>query len=157
MIGRFFIGIGVGTGFAIDPIYIAEISPAVHRGGLVTWSELATNFGIVLGFISLLVYSPFDDGFQWRLMLGTGGILPVVMIYLSSYVMIESPRWLVAKNRIDEAEQVLTRLYPEGKYIEQDLSHSIFSRRMIIFVLKFVHPCFHMPICIRRFCGDQCT
>mmetsp|Transcript_27497 Transcript_27497/g.42662 ORF Transcript_27497/g.42662 Transcript_27497/m.42662 type:complete len:513 (+) Transcript_27497:234-1772(+) len=114
MIGRFFIGIGVGTGFAIDPIYIAEISPAVHRGGLVTWSELATNFGIVLGFTSLLAYSPLSDGLQWRVMVGTGGILPLVMIYLSSYVMIESPRWLVAKNRTEEAEQNLTRIYPEG-------------------------------------------
>jgi len=29
----------------VDPVYIAEVSPAAHRGGLVTWSEIATNVG----------------------------------------------------------------------------------------------------------------
>ncbi len=31
MVGRAFVGIGVGSGLAIDPVYIAEISPAAHR------------------------------------------------------------------------------------------------------------------------------
>jgi len=52
MFGRVFVGLGVGFGLAIDPIYIAEISPAVHRGRLVTWSEIAVNVGLVLGFSS---------------------------------------------------------------------------------------------------------
>ena len=45
MFGRVFVGLGVGFGLAIDPIYISEISPASHRGRLVTWSEIATNVG----------------------------------------------------------------------------------------------------------------
>ena len=36
MIGRFFVGLGVGSGLAIDPMYIAEISPPDQRGYLVT-------------------------------------------------------------------------------------------------------------------------
>jgi len=39
LVGRMFIGFGVGIGLAIDPLYIAEITPAKHRGQLVTWSE----------------------------------------------------------------------------------------------------------------------
>jgi MFS family permease len=31
MLGRIFVGLGVGFGLAIDPLYIAEISPAAHR------------------------------------------------------------------------------------------------------------------------------
>jgi len=50
MIGRIFVGLGVGFGLAIDPLYIAEISPAAHRGRLVTWSEIALNVGLVFGF-----------------------------------------------------------------------------------------------------------
>ena len=38
LIGRMFIGWGVGIGLAIDPLYIAEVTPAKHRGQLVTWS-----------------------------------------------------------------------------------------------------------------------
>ena len=48
--GRIFVGLGVGIGMAVDPVYISEISPAKHRGNLVTWSEIAINTGIVLGF-----------------------------------------------------------------------------------------------------------
>ena len=49
MIGRLFVGLGVGFGLAIDPLYIAEIAPAEHRGRLSCWSEFAINVGILLG------------------------------------------------------------------------------------------------------------
>ena len=77
----------------IDPLYIAEVSPAGRRGELVTWSEFALNIGIVLGFFTGLVFYDIDDSTEWRLMFLTGGILPVVMIVLVRTVMPESPRW----------------------------------------------------------------
>ena len=39
LVGRTFIGWGIGIGLSIDPLFIAEITPAQHRGMLVTWSE----------------------------------------------------------------------------------------------------------------------
>lgn len=44
MIGRTFVGLGVGFGLAVDPVYIGEISQAAHRGQLVTWSEIAVSY-----------------------------------------------------------------------------------------------------------------
>ena len=58
--GRTIVGLGVGFGLAVDPLYIAEISPAKYRGRLVTWSEIATNVGILLGFIMGFAYSGLD-------------------------------------------------------------------------------------------------
>lgn len=43
MFGRTFVGLGVGFGLAVDPVYIGEISQAAHRGQLVTWSEIAVS------------------------------------------------------------------------------------------------------------------
>ena len=43
MFGRTFVGLGVGFGLAVDPVYIGEISQAAHRGQLVTWSEIAVR------------------------------------------------------------------------------------------------------------------
>ena len=35
LMGRLITGFGVGTGLAIDPLYISEISPPMYRGALV--------------------------------------------------------------------------------------------------------------------------
>lgn len=83
MLGRFFVGVGVGFGLAVDPMYISEISQAAHRGQLVTWSEIAINVGILLGFISGLVFSGVDESIAWRLMFALGAILPCFVIYFA--------------------------------------------------------------------------
>lgn len=83
MLGRSFVGLGVGFGLAVDPVYISEISQAAHRGQLVTWSEIAVNIGILLGFISGLVFSSVDADIAWRLMFAMGVILPCFVIYFS--------------------------------------------------------------------------
>jgi len=61
-----------------------------------------------------LIFSGVDDDLAWRLMFALGAILPCFVIYFSTFVMPESPRWLVSKNREDEARDVLKLLYPDG-------------------------------------------
>eukprot|EP00971_Amphidinium_carterae_P351048 6491878-Amphidinium_carterae.2 len=50
LLGRVIVGISVGIGMSIDPMYISESAPAQHRGKLTTWAEMATNIGIALGY-----------------------------------------------------------------------------------------------------------
>jgi MFS family permease len=47
---------------------------------------------------------------KWRLMLSCGAILPMILIGLVVTVMPESPRWLLAKGRTDEARRVIAQL-----------------------------------------------
>lgn len=107
MLGRAIVGLGVGFGLAVDPVYIAEISPPEERGRLVTWSEVATNVGILIGFMTGFMFGGLEREIAWRFMLGMGGVLPIVMLLLVWLVMPESPRWLVQKGRLEEARQVL--------------------------------------------------
>eukprot|EP00562_Extubocellulus_spinifer_P006675 CAMPEP_0178533400 /NCGR_PEP_ID=MMETSP0696-20121128/34470_1 /TAXON_ID=265572 /ORGANISM="Extubocellulus spinifer, Strain CCMP396" /LENGTH=539 /DNA_ID=CAMNT_0020165427 /DNA_START=231 /DNA_END=1850 /DNA_ORIENTATION=- len=118
MAGRLFVGLGVGSGLAIDPVYIAEISPAAHRGRLVTWSEIALNVGIVLGFASGAIFYSLPSDTAWRYMFALGAILPTIMIFLAIFVMPESPRWLVSKGKEEEAKDVLQKLYPGGYNVD---------------------------------------
>jgi MFS family permease len=103
-------------------LYIAEVSPAAHRGELVTWSEAAINVGIVLGFFSGIVFYNLNDNLEWRLMFAMGCILPICMIILSRTVMAESPRWLVSKGLDEEAKEVLRKIYPEGEIEQYNIS-----------------------------------
>jgi MFS family permease len=77
MVGRMIVGLGVGCGEAIDPMYISEISPAKNRGELVSFAEAGVAFGVVLGFASSLIFRNMDeDPDQGRYMLGLGGVFP---------------------------------------------------------------------------------
>lgn len=51
---------------------------------------------------------------SWRLMFFAGIFIPCLMIYLALSVMPESPRWLVANRRDDEAKSVLQQIYPQN-------------------------------------------
>jgi len=118
--GRTIVGLGVGTGEAIDPMYISEIAPAEHRGYLVSWAEAGVAVGVVTGFASSLFLFPFldDDPNEWRYMLGLGAVMPLVMLFLVARVMPESPRWLLTKGHEQQARTVLERTYPPGHDVD---------------------------------------
>lgn len=126
--GRVFVGLGIGFGLAIDPLYISEISPAGHRGHFVTYSELATNVGILIGFSCGLIFSRLEEDLAWRVMLLMGIVLPIIVIFLALFIMPESPRWLVQNNRMQEARVVLDKLYPphfDTEELVEDIKQSI--------------------------------
>lgn len=114
LLGRAMVGIGVGIGLAIDPMYISEVTPANHRGELVTWSEVAMNVGASLGFSSGWWFSDLPDGQQWRAMLLLGAVMPTLMVIVCLTIMPESPRWLISNRRDTEAVRVLKKMYPDG-------------------------------------------
>lgn len=112
---RIFTGFAIGVSLAIDPLYISEVAPASHRGQLTTLSEIAINFGILLGFIANWVFADLPAGENWRTMKLVGTIGPLTMIILSLTVMPESPRWLAAQGRDTEAEEVLRSTHNAGE------------------------------------------
>lgn len=116
--GRIIMGVGVGIGFSIDPLYIAEVAPAAHRGEFTSWCEVAVNVGITLGFLVNLLFRGLPRTIGWRVMVGAGSFLPLLLIVLAVAIMPESPRWLVSRGRSAEAARVLRRTHPEGADVE---------------------------------------
>lgn len=109
LIGRVVVGLGVGTGLSIDPLYISELSPSHLRGKLVTWSEISINIGILSGYGAGLTFNGLPDTYNWRIMNGLAAIAPIVIFALSVTWMPESPRWLLRNGRKEEAEAILVR------------------------------------------------
>ncbi len=94
-------GIGVGGTSNLAPIYIAEISPPAIRGRLVCMFELGWQIGGLVGFwinygISLHAPKMWIVPFAVQL-------IPSGILFVGSFWLRESPRWLMSKGRRDPA------------------------------------------------------
>merc|ERR1719446_782690 len=111
IIGRGLVGIGIGFGLVIGPIYLAEISPPVHRAWFGSWFETSINIGVVIAFAVGWGFTYFPLGQGWRLMYAMGGIMPFGVLVLVATCMLESPRWLIQHQRREEAEFVVKKIF----------------------------------------------
>ncbi|MGC4128129.1 MAG: sugar porter family MFS transporter [Bergeyella sp.] len=108
---RFMGGLGVGASTVAAPAYISEIAPAKDRGRLVSLYQFNIVLGILVAFLSNYLLSGIGDD-DWRWMLGVQAI-PAAIYTIFVISIPESPRWLVSKNRINEARKVMAIVSPD--------------------------------------------
>jgi MFS transporter, SP family, xylose:H+ symportor len=110
---RFMGGLAIGGASVVSPMYIAEISPAVCRGRLVAVMQFNIVFGILLAYFSNYIIAGLDLGDnEWRWMFGVL-VVPSVVFFLLLFLAPNSPRWLVARGRVEEARGIFQRLGAE--------------------------------------------
>src|ERR1700674_395623 len=104
---RFIGGLGIGGSSVLGPMYIAEIAPAAWRGRLVGFFQFNVVFGILVAYLSnfAIGLGHFGDA-EWRWDLGVAAI-PAAFFLVMLFTIPRSPRWLVKKQRIAEAREVL--------------------------------------------------
>lgn len=108
-------GFGVGAASVIAPAYIAEVSPAHVRGRLGSLQQLAIVTGIFSSLLSDAILATAAGGSAEVLWLGQAAwrwmfiaeAIPAVVYGLLAFRLPESPRFLVARNKLDKASQVL--------------------------------------------------
>jgi MFS transporter, SP family, arabinose:H+ symporter len=107
MVFRFIGGLGIGGSSVLGPVYIAELAPAKWRGRMVGLFQINVVLGILLAYLSNYLISLLNLGpLQWRWQLGIAGV-PSVLFLIMLYGIPRSSRWLVTKNRTDEALAIL--------------------------------------------------
>ncbi|KAI4461913.1 sugar transporter-like [Holotrichia oblita] len=112
---RFIAGMSVGAAFAMVPPYVAEISDTAVRGAI---GALFGNF-ITAGMMISFTLGPF---LSIKLFNIVEVLFPVIMVALS-YFIVESPYYLVANNKMREAEEVLKYLRSKSeKEVQNELT-----------------------------------
>ncbi|MFB3779151.1 MAG: sugar porter family MFS transporter [Bryobacteraceae bacterium] len=106
---RFVGGLAVGGASVVSPLYISEISPARYRGRMVAITQFNVVFGILLAYLSNYTIGRLHLGeHEWRWMFGVMAA-PSLLFFLLVFLTPQSPRWLVARGRLEEAARVLER------------------------------------------------
>jgi len=124
---RFIGGLGVGGASVVAPMYIAEISPAKNRGTLVAVAQLNIVFGMLVAYLSNYYLASLNLGnAEWRWMFGVEAI-PAALFFIFLFTTVNSPRWLIAKNRVDEAKLTLKMCGTDSGNIEKEIEDIKFS------------------------------
>ncbi|MFM9921578.1 MFS transporter [Variovorax sp. H27-G14] len=109
---RFVTGLGIGGEYAAINSAIDELIPARVRGRVNLaingsfWIGAALGAGISLVLIDARVIGPV---WGWRAGFALGAVLAVAMLLVRRDVP-ESPRWLIAHGRIDEAKRIIEEI-----------------------------------------------
>jgi SP family arabinose:H+ symporter-like MFS transporter len=132
ILGRILSGIAIGMASTIVPLYISEVAPAKIRGTLVSTNQLAFAIGMTTVFIvnAIIANTHTNDWnilLGWRFMFGSG-MVPALLFFVLTFIIPESPRFLIKIGKNDEAKSILVRLNgievakKESTEIEKSLS-----------------------------------
>ncbi len=114
-------GMAMGAASILAPAYISEIAPTKVRGRLATLQQLMIVIGLFMAFMSNYWLAGLSGGatevlwggFQtWRWMFWAE-IIPASIFFVSLLAIPESPRYLVAAGKVDEAGKVLKSILPK--------------------------------------------
>ncbi|KAI9378391.1 hypothetical protein POPTR_018G085200v4 [Populus trichocarpa] len=108
IIGRCFLGAGIGFSNQAVPLYLSEMAPAKVRGAVNQLFQLTTCLGIlVANFINYGTEKIHPWG--WRLSLGLATV-PATIMFVGGIFLPETPNSLVEQGKLEEARRVLEKV-----------------------------------------------
>jgi putative MFS transporter len=123
LITRFFAGVGLGAEPPLADTYLTDLVPARHRGRYISIAYTLAFCGVpVVGFLArgLTDAEIFGiPGWRWMFVLGALG---AAVVFTLRHGLPESPRWLQAMGRTEEAEKIVDGLENEARQANRELA-----------------------------------
>jgi SP family arabinose:H+ symporter-like MFS transporter len=130
-------GVGIGIVSIVCPLYISEVSPASHRGRMVSLYQLAVTVGFLGAYLMNYFLLDLSVDFSshnallqkifgtevWRGMLGAE-TLPALMFFLIIFLIPESPRWLLVKGQESKAVSIFSKIYNNTSVIAHQINET---------------------------------
>lgn len=109
ILSRILVGLAVGIVNFIVPLYLSEVAPKQMRGTLVSLYQWAITAGILFSYV---INGAFASAvYNWRWML-FAGVAPGIILLVGMSFLGDTPRWLVSKNRDEEAKKIYRKIEP---------------------------------------------
>ncbi len=108
---RFVLGIAVGAASSLSPMYLSEISPAPVRTDNVNKNAIFIVLGQLTAFsVNAILGNAWGSWSPiWRIMVVSASI-PAIVLWVNSFHIGGSPRWLVLKKQFKKAGKLFARL-----------------------------------------------
>lgn len=116
---RFIAAIGLGAEIVTGYAVVNEFAPIKRRGHWSGMTAIVANTGAP---ITLIIASFMIPKFGWRSMFILIGTLALIL-WLARRHFPESPRWLLAKGRNEEANEIISKLTARGLYDKDEIIH----------------------------------
>ncbi len=110
ILSRILVGLAVGIVNFVVPLYLSEVSPKQLRGTLVSLYQWAITAGILFSYVINAAFAQAVYSWRWMLF---AGVFPGLVLLIGMMFLSDTPRWLVSKNRDDEAKEVFKKIEPD--------------------------------------------
>lgn len=136
--GRLLMGFAVGLSAMVVPMYLSEVAPPDIRGSVIFLYQMAITVGLLSAFVINFIFHTHEN---WRAMFAVG-LVPSVLLGVGMFVLPESPRWLLLKNKHSKVHASLKKLRGHSKIhkeiedIKESIAHArgglglLFSKRL---------------------------
>jgi len=129
-------GLAIGAASVLAPMYIAEVAPAHLRGRLASLQQMAIVLGLFGAFLSNDILARLAGGASETLWLGWLGApawrwmfwmeaVPAAAFLLGALCIPESPRFLIANGKREQARRVFARIDSDADTLVRQVEQSL--------------------------------
>ncbi|KAF8391429.1 hypothetical protein HHK36_023734 [Tetracentron sinense] len=109
IVGRMFLGFGIGFANQSVPLYLSEMAPYKYRGSLNMMFQLLITIGILAANIINYFTAKIEGGWGWRVSLA-GAAVPALIITIGSLLLPDTPNSMIERNEAEKAKAMLKRI-----------------------------------------------